>query len=116
MTRRLEDSLQKTCVHWLALTRPDVFYFSIPNEAKRKPRTGARLKSMGMRAGVADLCVMVGDADPFVAFIEFKAGKGKQTPAQKEFQRGCNDRGIPYAICRSLDEFIGIINAWAGRK
>ena len=35
------------------------FLYHIPNEGKRPPATGARLKSMGLKSGVPDVCLPV---------------------------------------------------------
>jgi hypothetical protein len=62
----------------------------IPNGGKRNVREAARLKRMGVRAGVSDYFLPVvrpyaEPADCSGFWIELKAGKGKPTAAQLEW-------------------------------
>lgn len=70
---------------------------------------GARLKAMGMVAGVADM-VYLNPNGP-VTFIEFKTDKGIQSPEQKDFERKCYEWGYAYEIVRSLDDFKAAIGS-----
>jgi len=62
-------------------------WFHIPNEFLPSSRVNysfeLKQKHMGKISGVPDYCFL-GKKDSF--FIEFKAGKGKQSPNQKVFQ------------------------------
>lgn len=42
--------------------------YHIPNEGKRTAITGARLKSMGLKSGVPDVCLPVARAGAFTGF------------------------------------------------
>ena len=71
-------------------------------------------KALGMIAGTADY-MFVGKQSS--VFIEVKCDKGKQTDAQKLFQRWCVEQGVKYHIVRSWDELrdilipLGLLNA-----
>jgi hypothetical protein len=62
----------------------------------------ARLKQEGMRAGVADICIMLGGGR--TVWLEMKTAKGRQTADQAEFQKVCEALGHPYILAHSLDE------------
>ena len=70
---------------------------------------GARLKAMGMVAGVADMVYL--NPNGLVTFIEFKTDKGRQSPEQKDFERKCYEWGYAYEIVRTFDEFKAAIGA-----
>ena len=59
--------------------------FAIPNGGHRHPATARRLKAEGVKAGVHDVCIPIPRKDYHGAFIEFKFGKNKSTPAQDDF-------------------------------
>ena len=73
------------------------------------------LKAEGVVAGVADLILLV----PHIAescrymwhalCIEMKTKHGYQSPEQKEWQAKVEQYGYKYEVCRSLDQFIEII-------
>jgi hypothetical protein len=69
----------------------------------------ARMKMEGMRAGVADICIMLGDGR--VVWLELKTAKGKQTSDQLEFQKVCEALGHPYLLAHSLDEAMNGLRA-----
>ena len=91
-------------------------FFSCANEAMGAARSGAalgrmaRLKRMGLRAGVADLIVV---KDGRTYFLEMKAAKGKQSEAQSNFEYDAYYAGAPYKIVRSLDEAVKILQSWS---
>jgi len=109
-----EDDLQRAIVRYLELQKPDCIWFAVPNGGYRRKVEAARMKGMGVRAGVADLCFTWGRnlyRDGGTIFVELKAEKGRQSPAQKKFQRECEDRSIEYCLVRSLDEMRALLKA-----
>lgn len=112
--RHLEDSLQITIADHLRLYHPDVLWWHTPNGGKRNAREGARLKRMGVLAGVPDIILhwQINCETPQYGAIELKIGKGKQTDSQKEFQSRWGDFNGWYAIVRSLDELKKTLNDW----
>lgn len=107
---RPEEILQRQVVSFLNVTAPDCLWFAVPNGGYRTKAEAGIMKAMGVRAGVPDLCFVLKDGR--AAFIELKAEMGRQSPTQALFQADCEFRGIPYAICRSLVEVHGALNAW----
>jgi len=78
---------------------------------------------MGVVAGVADLFIVKSAMDGNYQtgdfwyyngfFIELKAGKaGRQSPAQKAFQKKVESEEYKYAICRDIEEFINEVNKY----
>lgn len=104
-----EHRIQAACVRWFRLKYPHLAarLFAVPNGGRRDGITGARLKEEGVLAGVADLILLVPNADYHALLIEMKTPKGRQSESQKAWQRAVagNDDYL-YVVCRSLEEFI----------
>lgn len=97
-----EERIQRAFVAWCILALPDdVLWFSIPNEGKRSPSYGARLKAMGLRPGAPDFEVIYRGR---ALFIEFKAPAGRQSPSQRQFEADCVTAGASYYLARSERE------------
>lgn len=62
-------------------------FFSIPNAAKRSYATARYFKKEGMKKGVPDFFIAHPKGPYGGLFIEFKFGRGRQTPEQIEWQR-----------------------------
>jgi len=84
--------------------------FAIPNGSQRDVITGKRLKDEGVVAGVADLFLSVARNGYHGLYIEMKTDKGRQSPSQIEFQRNVEAQEYRYVVCRSLDDFMAVIN------
>lgn len=114
---RLEEEFQIALVDYLNLvkTANGFMFFSSPNEALGKAKTGAgigrmvRLKKMGLRHGVSDLIFVKSGR---VFFLELKAKKGIQSDYQKEFESDCFKISAPYAIAYSFGDAIKILTDW----
>lgn len=104
-----EHRIQVSCVRWFRMKYPHLSprLFAVPNGGRRDGITGARLKEEGVLAGVADLILLVPNADYHALLIEMKTPKGRQSESQRAWQRAVagNDDYL-YVVCRSLEEFI----------
>lgn len=105
-----EDALQKMVVRFLKTTVPDLVFYHPANGGFRNVREAAKLKAMGVKAGVADLAVVLPDLR--AAFIELKTSTGRVNANQAEFQSTCDRLGIPYAVCRSVDDVAATLKGW----
>jgi len=105
-----EDALQKMIVRFLKITAPDLVFYHPANGGFRNVREAAKLKAMGVKAGVADLAVVLPDLR--AAFIELKTATGRVNANQAEFQSTCDRLGIPYAVCRSVDDVAATLKGW----
>ena len=76
--------------------------------------TAKIMKAEGQRAGVADLILLLPRQCYGALCIEMKRGKGRQSEAQKEFQRLCDQHGQKYVVCRSLEDFMREVREYLG--
>lgn len=93
---------------------PGVIYFHVPNGEYRSPRTGARLKAMGVLPGVADITVVLPGGS--VAFLELKVKGGSLNPNQRAFRTLCESNGTPYAVARTPEEVTATLRGWGALK
>ena len=110
-----EHRIQAACVRWFRLKYPHLFarLFAVPNGGRRDGITGARLKEEGVLAGVADLILLVPNADYHALLIEMKTPKGRQSESQKAWQQEvCVEGEYKYVVCRSLDDFIREVDVY----
>lgn len=120
-----ESAIQQVCVQWFRLRYPKLAHVlvHVPNEGKRmvkmvRTATGyrqvctgaAKLKAEGMVPGVADLLLLVPRGGFGCLAIEMKSKKGVVRDTQKEWAEKCKAAGNMYAICRSVDEFMEIVD------
>lgn len=100
-----EHDIQCACVAWFRLCyrRRGYLIASIVNEGARSPRMGAWYKDAGLLPGFADLVVVLDRGA--VVWVELKTAKGRQSPAQRSFQRAVELLGHTYLLCRGFDEF-----------
>ena len=94
--------IHKAIVQHFRIRLPDdCLWLHIPNGEKRSPRTGARLKAMGVRPGAADLIIIWRGQ---IICMEIKAPKGRQEPAQRDFAELAMKAGARYIIATSSAE------------
>lgn len=86
------------------------FVFAVPNGNRNNPIQGHKYKIMGQLAGVSDLILLLPGK---VYFIELKNpnGKGRQSPAQREFEESVKGYGQDYLIWDSWQKVEAFINA-----
>ena len=94
--------------HLKARARPGVVWFHVPN-APRNAIAGARLKQLGMRAGVSDL-ILFHTGNLFA--LELKAPKGVESLAQMEFQSDIRLAGGFTGVANNLDAAIDMLKLW----
>ena len=108
--RHLEDSFQEDVIRQARLMlRREVVYFHVPNGGKRNVREAAKLKKMGVLAGVPDLAFVRAGA---LYFIECKAGANKTTPIQDATIAALTEAGAQIAVCRTLEEVVAAWREW----
>lgn len=110
--RHDESNLQIACVRWFRLQYPSIapLLFSVPNGGRRDAVTGAILKAEGAVAGVSDLLLLFSNGVHHGLCIEMKTEKGKQSDAQKEWQKAVEAVGYKYAVVRSFEQFADLID------
>ena len=110
-----ESQLQASVVGWLRLQESldRLTFFAIANGEKRRPRTGKKLQTQGVRAGVPDLCVVMKGR---THFIELKTEKGRLSDAQVEMHVKIMTHGASVLVARSLGAVITYVDEQLGRK
>lgn len=120
-----EDDLHKACVQWAdaqSAALPELkALFHPPNGGHRDARTGARMKRMGAKAGVPDLCLPVvrpvtwrnGDEIPAGGlWIELKSPDGRLRDSQAKWRARLVKHHHCWTLCRSLDGFQQAVTAY----
>lgn len=107
-----EHRIQCACVNWFRLQYPThaSALFAVPNGGRRDRVSGAKLKAEGVLPGVSDLILLIARGGYHALLIEMKTEKGKQSPAQRDWQREMESRGYRYIVCHSFDEFMEEVN------
>ena len=105
-----EGRIQAECFAWFWNGFPKYrkLLFHVPNENDRSDSNiiqGAIRKSLGVVAGVSDLILLLKRGPYGALCIEMKDERGRQKPAQREWQLLVESAGYKYIICRSLEQF-----------
>jgi len=107
-----ESIIQAEIAEYLTLL--GVFFFSVPNEAvgggPKAVRRMTRYKKMGLYPGMADIVIM--DADQKAYFLEIKTEEGRMSRNQKDLQEFCASIGWSYAVARSIQDVVEILEGW----
>lgn len=101
----LEDKEQIAVIKWAKRHEKEYkglkWLYAITNENSEGPGKGAYRKSMGVRAGVSDLCLPVPLGIYHGLYIEMKRRKGgKVSPKQIEWRVYCLEVGFKAVICK----------------
>lgn len=104
MRNEHEHRLQTVLAKYLDLN--NYVFFAIPNGGLRSKEVAAKLKAEGVKAGVADLLILLPNQTFHGLFVEVKIAGNYQQPNQKDFEQKARDCGYEYIIVRSLDELI----------
>jgi len=124
-----ESRLQEACVTWFRLQYPKLalLLFAVPNGGKRTHRTivvngrvityspeAKQMKKEGVTAGVADLILLKPSGGYASLCIEMKTTEkgSEQRESQKAWQKAAEEAGNKYVVCRTLEEFMAVINEY----
>lgn len=101
-----EDAMQIAVTQYLKDNAyPEVlWYHSSPRAIDA--RTGRRNKDRGVIAGLADFELLHRGR---TTYLELKTATGRQSPAQKEFEKRAIRAGGSYRVARSVPEAIEIL-------
>ncbi len=105
-----ESTLQTACVRWFRYQYPHLVIYAVPNGGSRNVLEAQRLKAEGVVAGVADLLLLVPSQQHHALCIEMKTAKGRQSPAQKEWQQHAETHGYRYEVVRDFDTFERVVS------
>jgi hypothetical protein len=108
--RRCEQDVQRCVIsHLRCRGARGAVWWHVPNGGARRKTEAAILKGLGVRAGVADICV-VHDGKFFA--LELKAPSGRSTAAQIAFRHEINAAGGFAAEVVGLGAAIRCLEAW----
>ena len=115
-----EDRITRTIADYLRLAgKPGMIWYHVPNGGARNAITGANLKAMGVRPGVADFHLLFAkDGSLASHYVEVKTSTGRQSKSQKDFERDVlaidddlEHGESAYHIVRSLDEAVALFRS-----
>lgn len=102
-----EDRLQIAVARFLDVSLPvGAVWFAVPNGGSRNSIEAAKMKRMGTRPGIPDLCIVWRAR---VIFIELKTPKGRTSPAQEAMLSALTMAGAVVNVCRSLEDVQGFL-------
>lgn len=113
---RSEDTEQIAVIQWSQYNMnryPELkWLYHCPNGGSRNRQEAVKLKQMGVKAGVSDLCLPYPKGIYCGLFIEMKFGDGRQQASQKEFLKDMAEAGHFVATCYSAEEAIEVIKEY----
>ena len=113
---RSEDTEQINVISWASWQMqkyPELkWLFHVPNGGSRNRMEAVKLKQMGVKAGVSDLCLPYPKVIYHGLFIEMKYGRNRQQDTQKEFLADMAAAGHFVATCYSAGEAIKVIEEY----
>ena len=115
---RSEDTEQIAVVQWAQYNvnhYPELRWLHhCPNGGSRNRLEAVKLKQMGVKAGVSDLCLPYPKGIYCGLYIEMKYGNNRQTDSQKDFLADMAAVGHFVATCYSAEEAISVITEYLG--
>lgn len=117
---RSEDTEQIAVIQWATYQMnvyPELKWLHhCPNGGSRNRNEAVKLKQMGVKAGVSDLCLPYPKGIYCGLYIEMKFGDNRQQASQKEFLADMAEAGHFVATCYSAEEAIEIIKKYLSLK
>ena len=114
---RSEDTEQINVIQWAGWNMnryPELKWLHhCPNGGSRNRAEAVKLKQMGVKAGVSDLCLPYPKGIYCGLYIEMKYGNNRQQDTQKEFLADMAAAGHFVATCYSAEEAIKVIEEYA---
>jgi hypothetical protein len=83
--------------------------YAVPNEGRRSPRTGKRMKDQGLRKGIPDLYLPIKAGGHGGLYVEVKTDKGRVSPEQKTWIEWLSEHGYKAVVCRSVDDILAAV-------
>ena len=114
--KRSEDTEQIAVIQWAQWNEdryPELKWLHhIPNGGSRNRLEAVKLKQMGVKPGVSDLCLPYSKGMYCGLYIEMKFGTNRQQDSQKEFLRDMAEAGHYVATCYSAEEAVQVIEKY----
>lgn len=105
-----EDSLQLQCAEWLkkALLEaqvPQELFWHVPSEGVRKPQYRAKLKLMGFKPGIPDVCLALPFEKYHGVYCELKKAGGSPSKEQKKMLSALTAQGYLVVVVNDFQTF-----------
>lgn len=108
-----EESLQIAVANLLNHT--SLLWMHPPNGGLRNKIVAAKLKRMGVKAGVPDILIFTPSVDVAGVAIELKVDKNRTTDKQQEWIESLTICGWACYVCRSIYEVMAVLQAYYPR-
>ena len=105
-----EDQLQKAVATYLDAC--GLLWCHVPNEGKRHPVSGKRLKDKGMKAGVPDCLIFESTQEYKGLAIELKVGRNTPTASQLEWKAKLISLVCKQKSAYDIDQVISIVKQY----
>lgn len=113
---RSEDTEQINVMEWARWNvnkYPELKWLHhIPNGGSRNKREAVKLKQMGVKAGVSDICLPYPKGIYCGLYIEMKFGNNRKTAEQKQFLQDMEEAGHFVATCYSAEDAVKVIEEY----
>lgn len=113
---RSEDTEQINVIQWAGWNTnryPELKWLHhCPNGGSRNRAEAVKLKQMGVKAGVSDLCLPYPKGIYCGLYIEMKYGDNRQQDTQKEFLADMAKAGHFVATCYSSEEAVKVLEEY----
>lgn len=114
--KRSEDTEQIAVIQWAIWNErrfPELKWLHhIPNGGSRNRLEAVKLKQMGVKAGVSDLCLPYTKGIYCGLYIEMKFGNNRQQDTQKEFLQDMAEAGHFVATCYGAEEAVRVLEEY----
>lgn len=111
-----EDTEQIGVVQWAEWNvrkYPELkWLYHCPNGGSRNKQEAVKLKQMGVKSGVSDLCLPYPKGMYCGLYIEMKYGNNRQQQSQKEFLEDMAAAGHFVVTCYSAQEAVNVIEEY----
>lgn len=113
---RSEDTEQISVVQWAAWNTgkyPELKWLHhVPNGGSRNKAEAVKFKQMGVKAGVADLCLPYPKGCYCGMYIEMKFGNNRQQESQKDFLTDMETAGHFVVTCYSALDAVAVLEEY----
>lgn len=114
--KRGEDTEQIRVMDWAAKAEcrhPELKWLHhIPNGGSRSSTEAVKLKRMGVKKGISDICLPFPHGKYHGLYIEMKYGKNVTTQEQKDFLCDMADAGHCVAVCHDAQAAVDMIERY----
>lgn len=115
-TLRSEETEQMAVIQWAQYNQnhyPELRWLHhCPNGGSRNKIEAVKLKQMGVKAGVSDICLPYQRGIYCGLYIEMKYGNNRHTEEQKEFLRDMQEAGHFVVTCYSAEDAVNVLKEY----